>query len=315
MSHDRLRGRLRGAMTALATPFKDGAVDYAALSALVEWQIAEGICGLVPCTTTGEVPTLSWQERTAVIGRCVEIAAGQIPVIAGTGSNDTAATITFTAVAKALGADAALIATPYYNRPSQDGIVAHFEAIAREVKLPIIVLNAPSRTGIDLAPATLARLAAIPTIIGLADATGDLARPAAVSRLLDDRFIQLSAHDATMSGFAMMGGSGAISTIANLRPGLCSALHEACARGDFRAAGAIQQRLSPLIAALDRETDPIAVKYALHLLRGTSPNLRLPLTTATAETAEAVQLALRACLDEVDEGRTLPRHSRVVGLR
>jgi 4-hydroxy-tetrahydrodipicolinate synthase len=202
----------------------------------------------------------------------------------------------------------------YYNRPSQDGIVAHFEAIAREVKLPIIVLNAPSRTGIDLATATLTRLAAIPTIIGLADATGDLARPAAVSRLLDDRFIQLSCHDATAPGFVMMGGSGAISTIANLRPGLCSALHDACARGDFRAAGAIQQRLSPLIAALDRETDPIAVKYALHLLRGTSPDLRLPLTTATAETAEAVQLALRACLDEVDEGRTLPRHSRVVGL-
>jgi len=316
MSDDRLRARLRGAMTALATPFKDGEVDYAALSALVEWQVAEGIGGLVPCTPTGEVSTLSWQERTAIIGRCVEIAAGQIPVIAGTGSNDTAATIRFTSVAEALGADAALIVVPYYSRPSQDGIVAHFEAIARAVRLPILICNTPSRTGVDLASMTLARLAAIPSIIGLADATGDLSRPAALSRLVGDRFIQLSCHDATAPGFAMLGGSGTISAIANLVPGLSSTLHEACSTGDLEEAGAIQQRLAPLLAALEREPDPIALKYALHVQRGVGPELRLPLTPATVETAEAVRLALRAGLDAEGDIRSSPRQSsRVVGLR
>ena len=297
MSFDMMRGRLRGAMTALATPFKDGGVDYAGLSALVEWQIAEGICGLAPCTVTGEFPTLSWQERTAVIGRCVEVAAGRVPVIASTGSNDTAATITFTSVAQGLGADAALIVTPYYNRPSQEGVIRHFEVIARAVELPIIVGNVPSRTGIDLAPATLTRLAAIPAIIGIADATGDLSRPMALSRLLGNRFIHFSGHDATAPGFALSGGHGAISAVANLAPGLCRALHDACGNGDARTAGTIQQRLWPLIAALEREPDPVTVKYALHLLRGIAPEVRLPLTGVTAETAEAVRLALHACLE------------------
>lgn len=313
MNRDQQGRRLRGAMTALVTPFgDDGGVDYPALSALVEWQIAEGIHGLVPCAATGEVSTLSWQERTAVIGRCVEVAAGRVPVIAGTGSNDTAATITLTSLAHGLGADAALIVTPYYNRPSQEGVVRHFEAITRAVELPIIVCNDPSRTGIDLAPGTLARLAAIPSIIGIADATGDLSRPMALSRLFGNRFIHLSSHDATVPGFALSGGDGTISVVANLAPGLCRALHEACESLDVRTAGAIQQRLWPLIAALEREPDPVVVKYALHLLRGIAPQVRLPLTMATTETAEALRLALRAQFACEEEFCAAPARSLAV---
>ena len=315
MNPERLRGRLTGAMTALATPFQDGEVDYHGLSGLVEWQIAEGIRGLVPCGTTGEAPTLTWQERTAIICRCVEIAAGRVPVIAGTGSNGTAATIALTAMAADLGADAALVVTPYYNRPSQEGIVRHFEAVARDARIPIIVYNVPSRTGVDLAPGTIERLAAIPTIIGIKDATGELSRPMALSRLVGDRFIQLSGHDATALGFNMMGGSGAISVVANVAPQLCAEMHDACARGQFQTARAIQYRLLPLIAALDRETNPIAVKHALHLLRGTSPDLRLPLTAATTETANAVRLALQSCLREQDEACARPARRLAAGRR
>jgi 4-hydroxy-tetrahydrodipicolinate synthase len=313
MNYDRLCGRMHGAMTALATPFKDGGVDYQGLSTLVEWQMAEGIRGLVPCGTTGEAPTLTWQERTAIIARCVEIASGRIPVIAGTGSNSTAATIEQTAMAAGLGADAALIVTPYYNRPTQEGVFRHFEAIAREVRIPIIIYNVPARTGIDLAPQTIERLAAIPTIIGIKDATGDLSRPMAVSRLVGDRFIQLSGHDATALGFNMMGGSGAISVVANLTPRLCVEMHDACGRGHFQSARATQYRLLPLIAALERETNPIAVKHALHLLHGTRPDVRLPLTAATAETATAVRLALQACLRDSEEPRAMPARLFAVG--
>lgn len=300
-------------MTALATPFRNGEVDYRGLATLVEWQMAEGIRGLVPCGTTGEAPTLTWQERTAIIGRCVEIAAGRIPVIAGTGSNGTAATIEQTAMAASLGADAALIVTPYYNRPTQEGIVRHFEAIAREVSLPIIVYNVPSRTGVDLTLETIERLAAIPAVIGIKDATGDLSRPMAVSRMVGDRFIQLSGHDATALGFDMMGGSGAISVVANVAPRLSVEMHDACGRGHFQAARAAQYRLLPLIAALERETNPIAVKHALHLLHGTCPDVRLPLTAATAETANAVRVALRSCLRDSEEPCAMPARAFAVG--
>ena len=291
---------MHGAMTALATPFRNGEVDYQALDTLIEWQLAEGIRGLVPCGTTGEAPTLSWQERTAIVGRCVEIAAGRVPVIAGSGSNGTAATIELTAMAWDLGADAALIVTPYYNRPNQEGIFRHFEAIAKQVRIPIVVYNVPARTGVDLTMETVERLAAIPTIIGIKDATGDLSRPMAVSRRVGDRFLQLSGHDATALGFNLSGGCGAISAVANVAPRLCVEMHDGCNRGHFQAARAAQFRLLPLIAALDRETNPIAVKHALHMLHGISPDLRLPMTTATAETANAVRLALLACLREQD---------------
>lgn len=313
MNLAQLCGRMHGAMTALATPFKDGEVDYEGLSTLVEWQVAQGIRGLVPCGTTGEAPTLTWQERTAIIGRCVEIVKGRIPVIAGTGSYATAATIEQTAMAADLGADAALIVTPYYNRPTQEGIVRHFAAIASEVRIPIIVYNVPARTGADLGPQTIERLAAIPAIIGIKDATGDLSRPMAVSRLVGDRFIQLSGHDATALGFNMMGGSGAISVVANVAPQLCADMHEACGRGHFQLARSAQYRLLPLITALERETNPIAVKHALHLLHGTRPEVRLPLTAATAETADAVRMALQACLLDGEEPSAMPARARAVG--
>jgi len=305
MSPDPRAPRMSGAMTALATPFTDGEVDYQGLESLVEWQIAMGIRGLVPCGTSGEASTLTWKERTAIISRCVEIAAGRVPVIAGTGTNDTATTVAMTAMAEALGADAALVVTPYYNRPSQEGIVRHFEAVALQGQIPIIVYNVPSRTGVDLMPATIERLAAIPGIIGIKDATGDLSRPMALSNLVGDRFIQLSGHDATALGFNMLGGSGTISVAANVAPRLCVAMDDACRQGDVRGAQAIQNRLWPLIAALERETNPIPLKYALHLLRGTSPDVRLPLTMATAETAMAVRLALQGCLAEQDESRAV----------
>ncbi|HEV7257674.1 MAG TPA: 4-hydroxy-tetrahydrodipicolinate synthase [Bosea sp. (in: a-proteobacteria)] len=313
MNLDRLCGRLHGAITALATPFRNGEVDYEGLSRLVEWQVAQGIHGLVPCGTTGEAPTLNWQERTAIIGRCVEIVAGRVPIIAGTGSNATAATIEQTAMAADLGADAALIVTPYYNRPTQEGIVQHFAAIARAVSIPIIVYNVPARTGVDLAPQTIERLAAIPAIIGIKDATGDLSRPMAVSRLVGDRFIQLSGHDATALGFNMMGGSGTISVVANVAPSLCAQMHEACGKGHFQIARLAQHRLLPLISALERETNPIAVKHALHLLHGICPEARLPLTPATAETAHAVRLALQAFLRGGEEPCAASAHAFAAG--
>lgn len=292
-------------MTALATPFKDGEVDYEALSALAEWQIAEGIRGLVPCGTTGEAPTLTWQERTAIIGRCVEIAAGRVPVVAGTGSNGTAATIELTVMAADIGADAALVVTPYYNRPSQEGIFRHFEAVAKSATIPIVIYNVPMRTGVDLAPATIERLAKIPNIVGVKDATGDLTRPMALTRLVGDRFVQLSGHDATALAFNMMGGSGAISVVANVAPRLCAEMQEACSRGHFQVARSAQHRLLPLIEVLEREPNPIGVKQALHELRGSSPEVRLPLTAATAPTCDAVRRALESHLREMD-GKGLP---------
>lgn len=292
MTTDLLRQRLYGAMSALVTPFRDGDVNLASLARLAEWQIGEGINGLVPCGTTGEAPTLSWHERIAVIRTCVAVSAGRVPVIAGTGSNGTDATIAFTAAARDFGADAALIVTPYYNRPTQAGIVRHFEAIAAKVDIPIVVYNVPARTGVDLTPATIARLADIPTIVGFKDATGDLPRQMALSRQFGSRFVSLSGHDATAFGFNTMGGSGTISVVANVVPRLCVDMHDACRSGDTHAARAIQQRLRPLIDALERETNPVPVKFALHAMGKIAPDVRLPLVEVEPDTAVAIGNAL-----------------------
>ncbi len=292
MDPDLLRDRLSGAMTALVTPFREGEVDHAAFGELVEWQIEQGIDALVPCGTTGEASSFCGNERKAVIGHCIEVAAGRVPIIAGTGTNDTQATIDFTAGAQALGADAALIVTPYYNRPGPEGVFRHFEAIARAVDIPIILYNVPSRTGVDLTLDTLERLAEIPNIIGLKDATGDLSRPPALSSRLGERFIQLSGHDATAMAFNLMGGRGTISVVANIAPRLCAELNAACRRDDVPAARVMQARLQPLIAALERETNPGPVKHALHVLRGLPPGLRLPLVPVARATAEAIEVAL-----------------------
>jgi 4-hydroxy-tetrahydrodipicolinate synthase len=294
MTPDQARIGINGAITALVSPFAEGKVDFPGLTRLVRWQIEQGINGLVPCGTTGEAPTLSWEERLDIIGLCVKIAGGRIPIIAGTGTNSTEATIAFTAAAQSLGADAALVVTPYYSRPSQEGIFRHFEAIARKVRIPIILYNVPSRTGVDLLPRTIERLAEIPTIVGIKDATGDLSRPPAISALLGERFLQLSGHDSTSFGFNAMGGRGTISVVANVAPRLCVEMHDALRRGDHSAARAIHQRLRPVMAALDLDTNPVPVKCALHFLLGLNPDVRLPLVELLPETAELVRRAIFA---------------------
>ncbi|PTE08383.1 4-hydroxy-tetrahydrodipicolinate synthase [Mesorhizobium helmanticense] len=294
MTPEQARLRLNGAMTALVTPFSDGEVDLAGLTTLLEWQIEQGINGLVPCGTTGEAPTLSWEERLDVIARCVKVASGRVPIIVGSGTNNTEATIAFTAAAEAFGADAALIVTPYYNRPTQEGIYRHFEAVARRVSIPIIVYNVPARTGVDLLPETIKRLAQIPTIVGIKDATGDLSRPSSLSSALGHRFIQFSGHDSISFGFNTMGGRGTISVVSNVAPRLCVEMHDACRAGDHHTARAIHHRLRPLIAALELESNPIPVKYALHLALGLSADVRLPLTPVLPETADTIREAMLA---------------------
>ena len=298
MTPDQAKSRLNGAITALVTPFHAGEVDLKGLTRLVRWQIEEGINGLVPCGTTGEAPTLSWEERLEIIGQCVRIASGRVPIIAGTGTSSTEATIGFTTAAESLGADAALIVTPYYNRPSQEGIFRHFEAIARKVKIPIIVYNVPARTGVDLLPQTIERLAQIPTIIGIKDATGDLSRPLAISALVGAHFLQFSGHDRTSLEFNTLGGRGTISVVANVAPRLCVEMHDACRRRDYQAARAIDDRLSPLVAALELDTNPVAVKYALHILRCLDPDVRLPLVPLLPQTAELVGRAMLALAED-----------------
>ncbi|MGI6856274.1 4-hydroxy-tetrahydrodipicolinate synthase [Mesorhizobium sp. 1B3] len=294
MSLDQLRRRLKGAMTALVTPFRNGEVDYPALTSLIDWQIGQGIEALVPCGTTGEAPTLTWEERIGVIRSCIERAAGRIPVIAGTGTNNTEATIAFTEAARAFGADAALVVVPYYNRPSQEGIARHFEAVAAKVDIPLIVYDVPSRTGVDLTPATIARLAAIPSVIGIKDATGDLSRPMALAAALGDRLLQFSGHDATAFGFNTMGGSGTISVVANVAPRLMVEMQGALRSGDIRTARVLNHRLRPLVSALELETNPAPVKHALHLSCGVSPDLRLPMVPVEGRTGEAIGRALAA---------------------
>ena len=292
MTPEQARMRLTGAMTALVTPFTDGEVDLKQLTALLRWQIEQGINGLVPCGTTGEAPTLSWEERLDIIALCVKIAAGRVPVIAGTGTNSTETTIAFSTAAEAFGADAALIVTPYYNRPSQEGIFRHFEAVAAKVRIPIIIYNVPARTGVDLSEETLGRLAQIPTIIGIKDATGDVSRLSMLPAVLRRRFICLSGHDATSFGFNTMGGRGTISVISNIAPRLCVEMHDACRQGDHHTARAIHHRLRPLIAALELESNPVPVKYAMSLALGMSADVRLPLTPVRPETETAIREAM-----------------------
>ncbi len=286
------RQRLQGAITALITPFKQGEIDYPAFCDLVEWQIGQGINGLVPAGTTGEVPTLSWGEHLGIIRRCIEIADGRVPVIAGTGTNDTQSTIAYTAAAEALGADATLIVTPYYNRPSQEGLFRHFEAVAQKTRLPIIIYNVPARTGVDLTLETIERLAAVPGIAGIKDATGDMTRPPKLHAALGERFVQLSGHDATALDFNMLGGSGTISVVSNVEPALMADMHDALRCGNNVAAKVISVRLRQLIAALERESNPVPIKFALHLARGISADVRMPLVPVAPETADAVQEAL-----------------------
>jgi 4-hydroxy-tetrahydrodipicolinate synthase len=259
----------------------------------VAWQIAQGSHGLVPCGTTGEGATLDSDEHKRVVVACVEAAGGKVPVIAGCGSNDTAHAIALTRAAKAAGADAALHVPPYYNRPNQEGIHAHFAAIADAVDLPIVLYNVPSRTITDISVETMGRLAEIPAIVAVKDATGNLGRVSAQRAACGRDFIQLSGNDDSALGFMAMGGSGCVSVTANVAPRACADFQEACMAGRWADALALQDRLYPLHAALFSDASPGPVKYALNRVRPDfAPDLRLPMTPPSAASRKAVDAAL-----------------------
>jgi len=283
----------RGSIPALVTIFRDEAFAEDVFRAFVDWQIAEGSHALVPCGTTGESATLSPDEHYRVVQVCVEAAAGRVPVLAGCGSNDTASAIRNMRAAKERGADAALIVLPYYNRPSQDGLVAHFKALTEACDLPIVVYNVPSRTVTDILPDTLARVAGLPGVIGIKDAHGDLNRVADQRRLCGPDFVQLSGNDGTALGFNAMGGTGCISVTANVAPRLCADFQNACLEGRWRDALALQDRLHPLHCALFSDASPGPVKYALARLRPDfASEIRLPMTMPGEASRKAVDAAL-----------------------
>jgi len=282
-----------GSIPALVTPFRDGAFDEAAFRALVDWQIEEKSNGLVPCGTTGESATMSIDEHHRVVEVCIEQAAGRVKVIAGCGSNDTMTALQHMQVAKSCGADAALVVAPYYNRPNQDGLYAHFAYLADKCDLPIILYNVPSRTITDISVETMSRLAAIPTIIGVKDASGNVARVTGQRLGCGEDFCQLSGNDDMALGFMAMGGVGCISVTANVAPRLCADFQAACAAGDWARALELQDRLYPLHVALFTDASPGPVKYALNIVRPDMPaDLRLPMTPPSEASRAAVDQAL-----------------------
>ena len=283
----------KGSLVALITPMRaDGSVDEDAFGAFVDWQIGQGTNGIVPVGTTGESPTLSHEEHIRVVEIAVEAAAGRVPVIAGAGSNSTAEAIALTEQAKQAGADAALVVTPYYNKPTQAGLELHYRAIADAVDLPIVIYNIPSRSVVDMSVETMARLAKHPNIVGVKDSTANLARPLHTRRACGDSFCQLSGEDHTALAFLAAGGSGCISVTANVAPALCSAMHGAWQAGEVDRAMGIQDRLLALHDAMFAETSPAPVKYAASLLGHGSEHCRLPL----APLSEPVRAQMRAAM-------------------
>ncbi len=283
-----------GSIPALVTPFRDGAVDEEAFRHLVNWQIAQGSSGLVPCGTTGESATLSYDEHYRVIDLCLDETQGRVPVIAGCGSNDTATAVRHMRFAKEAGAAAALVVAPYYNRPSQEGIYAHYAHLADSCDLPIILYNVPGRTVTDLLPETVARLAEIPSIVGIKDASGNLARVGSHRLSCGSDFCQLSGNDDMALTFNAAGGVGCISVTANVAPRLCADLQQACLDGDYAKARTINDRLHPLHGALFTDASPGPVKYAMAQVLANFPDeLRLPLTPASDASRCAVDAGLR----------------------
>lgn len=281
-----------GSIPALVTPFQAGAVDHDALARFVEWQVGQGSSGLVPVGTTGESPTLNHAEHHAVFSTVIETARGRVPVIAGCGSNDTATAAAHLKAAEDRGADAALLVVPYYNKPSQAGLVAHFTALAQATRLPIILYNIPGRSIADLGVDAMAALALIPNIIGVKDATGNIARVAQQRAACGPQFIQLSGNDDMALGFNAQGGVGAISVTANVAPALCAQMQAACAAGDYAAALAINDRLQPLHAALFADASPGPTKYALARLGHMAGDVRLPILPPSDAARAAVDAAL-----------------------
>lgn len=282
----------KGSFTALITPFKDGQVDEDAFRRLVDWQIAEGTHGLVPVGTTGESPTLNHDEHKRVVEICIDAAAGRVKVIAGTGSNSTAEAVELTRHAKAAGADGALVVTPYYNKPTQEGLYAHYKALNDNADIPIIIYNIPGRSVIDMSVDTMARLFELPNIVGVKDATANLARVSQQRLAMGPSFIQLTGEDATALGFMAHGGHGAISVTSNVAPRLCSEFQTACLAGDFARALEIQDQLMPVHDALFVESSPGPVKYAASRLGLCAPETRLPLAPVSEATRKQVDAAL-----------------------
>jgi 4-hydroxy-tetrahydrodipicolinate synthase len=282
----------KGSITALVTPFKNGAVDEKAVAALAERQIAAGTHGLVPCGTTGESATLTFEEHMRVVEIVTETARGRVPVIAGTGSNSTAVAIQNHARAKEIGADAGLVVAPYYNKPNAEGLFRHFKAISDAVDLPIIVYNVPGRTVIDISAETVARIATLDRVVGIKDATGDMARVSEHRRLIGPEFIQLSGDDPSALGFNATGGIGAISVTSNVAPDMCARFQEATLNGEWDTARALNDRLLPLHHALFSSSSPGPAKYALSLLGVMNCELRLPLTEPNEASKHAVREAM-----------------------
>ncbi|WP_037315069.1 4-hydroxy-tetrahydrodipicolinate synthase [Ruegeria halocynthiae] len=282
----------KGSMPALVTPFTNGELDLKALKHLVEWQIQEGSTGLVPVGTTGESPTLSHEEHETVVAEVVKSAAGRVPVIAGAGSNNTVEAARFVRFAQTVGADAALVVTPYYNKPTQKGLLAHFRALHDCADIPIIIYNIPGRSVVDMTPATMGALAELPRIVGVKDATGDLARVSQQRATCGPDFCQLSGEDATALGFNAHGGVGCISVTANVAPKLCADFQQATLNGDFAKALDYQDRLMPLHEAIFIEPGLVGAKYALSKLGLCGEEVRSPLTTLEDSTKSAIDTAM-----------------------
>lgn len=284
---------LRGSITALITPFANGAVDEKAFSAFVDWQITEGSHGLVPVGTTGESPTVSHEEHRRIIEICVEVTNKRVPVVAGAGANSTAEAVALARYAEDVGADAVLSVVPYYNKPNQEGLFQHFSAVARATALPIILYSVPGRTVVDLTVDTIARLReAHDNIIGVKDATADMGRATAQRAKLGADFILLSGEDMTALGFNAHGGTGCISVTSNIEPKLCAEFQNACQQGNYARALELQDKLAPLHRTLFLEPNPTGVKYAAKRLGLAENELRLPLVPVTPATQEAIDGAL-----------------------
>ncbi len=289
----------KGSITALVTPFRNGKVDEAAFTRFIDWQIAEGTHGLVPVGTTGESPTLDHDEHKRVIELTVIAAKKRVPVIAGTGSNSTAEAVELSQYAQEAGADAVLVVTPYYNKPSQEGLYQHYKAINDAISIPIIIYNIPGRSIVDMSVQTMASCYELKNIAGVKDATANLARPSQTRAALGSDFCQLSGEDATALGFMAHGGAGCISVASNVAPRLCAEFQNACLAGDFKKALALQDRLMPLHDVLFVETNPGPVKYAVSRLGFGTAEMRLPMVPISEASRKAVDNVLRQ-LDLID---------------
>lgn len=283
---------IKGSIPALVTPFKNGALDLDTLKKLVEWHIEQGSTGLVPVGTTGESPTLSHEEHETVVEEVVKAARGRVPVVAGAGSNNTVEGIRLIQHAERVGADAALVVTPYYNKPTQAGMIAHYTALHDCCNLPIVIYNIPGRSVVDMSPETMGKLAALPRIIGVKDATGKIERVSMQRASCGPDFIQLSGEDATALGFNAHGGVGCISVTANVAPKLCAEFQAATLRGDYKAALGYQDRLMPLHEAIFIEPGLAGAKYGLSLLGLCSEDVRLPLVGLTDGTKARIKSAM-----------------------